>query len=303
MLYLLKSPTFDSGKVLYKVGFSDDFDRRFQSYQSANPEIELITIREGDELDEYLSHKFLHRLKNIEFVKNEWYKVLFKDERLLEFFKTDSLTLRKYLWNNREDLKSYLNSDHWAQLAKALGVQDDPLTIQFLSLLEETKENKIFLFRAHLDSDIRSILWDFPVDGVFETRLKEYCRLRDENLASTNVSTKLSSLFPRLEKYYSLLGTSACRSARYEEAGIKRKISDMERTDIVAEEIYKEFNLGSTHSLKSIKKKLKEIYKRTGIYKTPKATDILKYFNISKRRLTDKTTGKRDMYYQIISIK
>ena len=227
MLYLLKSPTFDSGKVLYKVGFSDSFNKRLLIYQSSNPEIELITTKEGDGLDEYLSHKFLHRLKNIEFVKNEWYKVLFKDERLQEFFKTDSGVLRKYMWNNKEDLMDCLDANHWFQLAEALGIQGDPLTIQFLKLFEKPKEDKITMFRSSLDDDLKSILWDFPVDGVFEVRLKEYCRLRDENLVSINISIKLSNLFPRLEQYYSLLGTAVCRADRYEEASIRRRISDI----------------------------------------------------------------------------
>lgn len=303
MLYLLKSPTFDSGKVLYKVGFSDSFNRRLLIYQSANPEIELITTKEGNELDEHLSHKFLHRLKNIEFVKNEWYKVLLKDERLQEFFKTDSGILRKYMWNNKEDLIDCLDANHWSQLAEVLGVQDDPLTIQFLKIFEKSKEDKITIFRSSLDDDLKDILWNFPVGGVFETRLEEYCRLRDENLVSINISIKLSNLFPRLEQYYSLLGTVACRAERYEEASIRRRISDIGKADIISEEIYKEFSLGSKYSLKFIKEKLREIYKRLGVFKAPKATDILKYFNVSEKKVTNKATKKRVPCYQIISIK
>ena len=303
MLYLLKSPTFDSGKVLYKVGFSDSFNKRLLIYQSSNPEIELITTKEGDELDEYLSHKFLHRLKNIEFVKNEWYKVLFKDERLQEFFKTDSVALRKYMWNNKEDLIDCLDANHWSQLAEVLGIQGDPSTIQFLKTLEKPEEDKMTIFRSNLDDDLKGILWNFPVDGAFETRLEEYCRLRDENLSSINISIKLSNLFPRLESYYSLLGTSVCKAAGYREANIKRRISDIEKTDAVAEEIYKEFSVGSKYSLKFIKEKLREIYKRFGIFKTPKAVDLFKYYNMYKKQMTDKATKKRVSHYQIISIK
>jgi hypothetical protein len=303
MLYLLKSPTFDSERILYKVGFSDDFDRRLQSYQSSNPEIELITTKEGDELDEYLSHKFLHRLKNIEFVKNEWYKVLFKDERLQEFFKTDSGVLRKYMWNNKEDLIDCLDASHWSQLAEALGIQDDPLTIQFLKFFEKPKEDKITIFRSSLDDDLKGILWDFPVNSAFEVRLKEYCRLRDENLAFIGVSIKLSNLFPKLEQYYSFLGTAVCRAECYEEASIRRRISDIEKSDIISEEIYKEFSLGLKYPLKFIKEKLREIYKRLGVFKTPKASDILEYFNVSEKKVTDKITKKRVPCYQIISIK
>jgi hypothetical protein len=105
------------------------------------------------------------------------------------------------------------------------------------------------------------------------------------------------------ESYYNFLGPDECKALRYEEAEISRRIYDRVHKDEISNRVYGEFSLGSIYSLKEIKEKLKYIYSGLGISKNPKATDILEYFNISEKKVTDKITKKRTLCYQLTSIK
>lgn len=55
MLYLVKS-YLHLGKHIYKIGFTDNIERRRSHYFYSAPGNELITTREGDELLEKLIH-------------------------------------------------------------------------------------------------------------------------------------------------------------------------------------------------------------------------------------------------------
>jgi hypothetical protein len=55
--------------------------------------------------------------------------------------------------------------------------------------------------------------------------------------------------------------------------------------------------------LKDIKTALGQIYNSLGITTTPKAKDLLGYFNVIEKQVTDKVTKKRVPGYELISIK
>ena len=67
--------------------------------------------------------------------------------------------------------------------------------------------------------------------------------------------------------------------------------------------IYKEFNIGEMYTSKSIKSKLGIIYSSLGISKTPKATDLGKYFEVKSVLIPNPETEKRDKGFKIISKK
>ena len=60
---------------------------------------------------------------------------------------------------------------------------------------------------------------------------------------------------------------------------------------MLRKEIYFNFQVGDKYSMKELKEKVGEIYQKLGITKTPKATDLKKYFALKKTKVTlpDKT--------------
>ena len=61
--------------------------------------------------------------------------------------------------------------------------------------------------------------------------------------------------------------------------------------------------LGYKYSLKEIKGTIALIYQSLGLSKTPKATDILEYFNVKEVFIYDPVTKKQSKGYLIQSLK
>jgi hypothetical protein len=55
--------------------------------------------------------------------------------------------------------------------------------------------------------------------------------------------------------------------------------------------------------LKTIKEFLKNLYTSKGVNRAPKATDLLEYFEVAEKQITDKITKKRISCYQLIAYK
>ena len=108
---------------------------------------------------------------------------------------------------------------------------------------------------------------------------------------------------PRYQKYYDFYGTSGCKSKEFREQelelGLKSGIDLVDNLDI----IYNSFQIGEKYSTKVIKSILKDIYSTLGISKTPKATDLGKYFEVKSVLIPNPETEKRDKGFKIISKK
>ena len=89
-LYLIKS-----GKYL-KIGYTNNLDSRLKSYQTHNPNYQLLFIREGTQSDEYFLHKIFekYRINN-----TEW--MVYKED-IINTFKTIKLNHRPSVKNDKK---------------------------------------------------------------------------------------------------------------------------------------------------------------------------------------------------------
>ena len=67
--------------------------------------------------------------------------------------------------------------------------------------------------------------------------------------------------------------------------------------------IYSNFSIGDKLTLQEIKETLKNLYLENNIKSSPKAVDLLNYFEVMKTRAKDKETGKFVAAYKILKIK
>ena len=102
MIYLIKNDNF------LKIGYTKDTDERLKTYNTHNPDYELLAIREGDRKFETFLH---YRFKQYQ-IKTEWYEynkniindfytlkmnnLLFRMENIYNILKY-FLLLKKYL--------------------------------------------------------------------------------------------------------------------------------------------------------------------------------------------------------------
>ena len=106
---------------------------------------------------------------------------------------------------------------------------------------------------------------------------------------------------PEYQKYYDFYGTSGCKSKEFVKKNLEKGFINNIREDSIT--INSIFNIGASYTKKDIKQKLKDIYSSLGISKTPKATDLEKYFVIDEVKISNPETGKRENGFKLISKK
>lgn len=75
MIYLIESPNY------YKIGYTDNVERRLKQYKTHCLEINLLDFKEGTSTDETNLHKACSEFK----VENEWFR---KDPEILKIWDT-----------------------------------------------------------------------------------------------------------------------------------------------------------------------------------------------------------------------
>ena len=324
MLYIIKS-FGNKGKEIIKVGFASDIKKRVYQYTSHNPLCELISIREGEILEEtllhlYLSHKY-YRYKSLD----EWYVY---DDGILRDFHQDLRRIKKYLWKYRdnifkkEDFKKTsknefpLNKIIYEKLLKEYGKDlrfhdiidyDKNIILGNAQVIDKIYYSEIIIKSQDTTNILNPIIDNFLSEFFkitrFRDKMKLYCEFRDKYLDNKEISLSLHYKIedPRFENYYNYYGTDRCRSVGYEDKPLRDGISDKLLQDPLSISIYSNFKESQRYTLKEIKEKLGEIYQNLGITKTPKASNLSEYFEVSKTRITT-SDGVRDGY-KLIKIK
>ena len=144
----------------------------------------------------------------------------------------------------------------------------------------------------------------FYTTNIFEDKMKLYCEFMDKyknNLYIFNII--IHKIDPKFKTYYDLFGTSGCRSVGYEESSLKNKISDNIKSPNIKDRLISYFKIKSKYTLKDIKYTLGIIYRDLGISKTPKASDLCNYFEVSEVKIYDSVLKKQNKGYLILGIK
>lgn len=102
MIYLYGSGSWKNDRKIVKVGFTDDIEKRKQSYYHHNPLGEILDTREGDDILELKLHLRLEEWK-VEFLE-EWF---YDEEPVFEIFKQSVEEIDKWLWDNRSTALIY----------------------------------------------------------------------------------------------------------------------------------------------------------------------------------------------------
>ena len=142
----------------------------------------------------------------------------------------------------------------------------------------------------------------FYMTGIFEEKMKMYCEFMDTYQDNVYILDQIiHKVDPKFKTYYDLYGTSGCRSVSYQEIYLKRKIGDIVLEDKLKSEIINTFPVKTKITKKEIKQKLSDIYKKLGITRSPKASDLGNYLEL-KDVLIPASSGKRDRGHEVIGI-
>lgn len=149
-----------------------------------------------------------------------------------------------------------------------------------------------FGLSTYLDSDdviLKTFLDNkFYRANYFHDRMRLYCEFRDQYNDNERIIEGLEHKIPnpKFHQYYKFYGTSGCSARRYEEGLLEAGWRDKINESGLTKKIYSIFNSGDRVSMADAKRILSEIYSEFQISTKAKATDLEKYFKISKTKVT-----------------
>ena len=100
-----------------------------------------------------------------------------------------------------------------------------------------------------------------------------------------------------------LIGAERVRANGHIESSVKKEINHLSKCSSIGSELLLRLVIGNRYTLKELKSLVGLVYRILDISKTPKATDILDYFEVKECLITEKDLGKRVKGYEIIKIK
>ena len=124
----------------------------------------------------------------------------------------------------------------------------------------------------------------FYATNIFNERLRLYCEFMDKYKDNSIIVEGLSHRVdnPKIPQFYNYFGTSGCKAKKYEEGELNKIWKDATKSDNLSIEIYSRFKEGERYLMSDLKLIIKEIYQKLSISRSPKATDIKEFFEISR---------------------
>ena len=306
--------------TLLKIGYTKDSnkDKRFIAYKLHNPLSEILfTIPGGTEKHEKSLHLLFRQYLYPDY-GNEWFVY---NEEIIKFFQThitkESLDenliilstnrikeLKKQIKmivprllfcgivvNNRELISECEN-----EIGNTIYKEEDIFTYLINKYdLDSEKQNKIMVERIGYDYSEKAnkivnefLDSQFYKTKVFRDRMKVFCEFMDKYKENSEIVNLLFSEIkdPRYREYYNYYGTSGCRAVRYDEKPLKEGLLNLSKEDKLLIAIHNNFKLGDRFTKKYIKTTLANIYKSLNITITPKATDLERYFKLTRTCIT-----------------
>lgn len=327
------------GKLI-KIGYTRDEnkDRRLSYYLSHNPTYRLLyTIPDGTEELEKLLHSRFTKLRYPDY-GNEWY---YWDSEIIDFFEVNktvedlmnviddsSMTgsnkkrfngFKEYSYKIIDlclNLKLSMCSDY--TLSQAIldrdscfqDLDDSKLILEegvfkfILDYFSISKEDYTAYKERPISKSVVDFINIFYTLPTFYDKMKALC---ESPLSDDERSLVFEQLPFTFKYFYNQLGPVQVKACGYNITNIKKKLDAISNNELMANSvrglIYSTFLVGEKYLLSEIKTTLGNLYEQVGYMSSPKATDLENHFNLKKLKITNKETGKRDYYYEILSKK
>lgn len=157
---------------------------------------------------------------------------------------------------------------------------------------------------GYVGNELASFVRNFNNLPTFYDKMRALCESPFNNLERSIILEQIPITF---KNYYNLLGPITLKACGYNITNIRKKLeinqSNDENFSNLSKLIDSTFTIGGKYLLSDVKIKLKELYDKSNYLASPKATDIENYFEVRKFQSTNKETGKRDYYYEILKKK
>ena len=232
---------------------------------------------------------------------------------LLDLFKGATISQKKeYIKKLKDSIEVSNYSDDFISISKKTG---EPVYNSFIEIAQErgwevsqkeyqdkisvTKSlesltSNISEYQSDLEKEVQEFLdTKFYSTGIFKYKMRMYCEFMDLHQGNKEVSDIIYYKIkdPKYRKYYNFYGTSGCSSLRYEEKKLEEGMVNESKESELLSVIHNKFKAGDRFVNKDIKQILQDIYRDLGITSKAKATDLGKFFKLTRTCITlpDKT--------------
>lgn len=318
---------------LLKIGYTDDSNRdsRFSQYKLHNPTCKILFEISGytEEDEKNIQYKF----KDLLFPDygREWFSY---SEEIVEFFKDITLEtikslptspslvntkkkgmnrLRRSLRGIFETIYSYIREEQNISPKESFDEQiskdiEDALTVgkvtnesELLTYLSKSRENQVNRYielqeKLRNNKDATDFLEAFNKISTLKERLKFLC---ESNLPDVAINIILEQIgeHDNIKSYYVSLGPQRLKALGYDRYHIEKELGIVTFSwELLRDSIYSEFKEGTKYSLSNIKIRLGEIYSSINYNAVPKASDLERWFEVKKCKVTIPGEGRVNCY-------
>lgn len=242
-------------------------------YNASSPEIQMILKREVDKR----SDKTRYADDYVEFVDDMNGGFVLKENYLVKSAEIRDWQLSEYVYNNPINIiKTVVNYTN----------------------INVTSTHGFNTFTGA--SALDKFNHDFFQCKTFPDKMRIYTEMREQHPEHDADLYQNAFIDFRFHQYYDLLGGNRLRALRYREKDIAQETADVMLTQKVVEDCAVTFIPGQFYLLSDVKVMLQGIYDKLGIRSTAKAKDLKLFLpNAVERQLTNSSTGKRELYYEI----
>ena len=230
---------------------------------------------------------------------------------------------KEYIRKLKNDIKTSKYEDDFVGISKKTG---EPVYNSFIEISQErgwevsqkdyqdkisvTKSlesisSNISEYQSDLEKEVQNFLDNkFYSTGIFREKMKMYCEFMDKYQGNKEVSDIIYFKIkdPKYRKYYNFYGTKGCSAKKYQKENLEIGMIDISKESELSSVVYKKFQIGGKYTLKEIKQILQNIYRDLGITSKAKATDLDKYFSLTRTKFSDPKTKKRIEGYLLGSL-
>ena len=280
MLYLIRS--FVRGGSILKIGYASSLNSRIKNYESTNPGIELVSAREGTRDDESLLHVYLHFL-GYKVMRSEWYSDCYE---VISKFHSNISSIKSFLWKHRGDIfpqfwEKRRTMGKWKRIYELISEDRKNTKITGVDILyhricKSPKPTRRSANRIKVDQ----FLEKFDNLSSFPEKMKLACEFLDSS-SKHDKNLALSFIPNKIKNFYLILGSEIIRKFKFLYYNCSKEFWDLIIYHKIEEEIKHSFVVGDMISRKDIKFMLKTIYDKYSYSRSPKASDLNKYFYIA----------------------
>ena len=341
MIYLINVTYYnkDTKEILdlLKIGYTDNWDKRKSQYLLHNPGIqELYLLEDGSEEQESKLHYKFKDLKYLDY-GNEWF---YYNEEIVNYIKTvaleeldklpnspnknmkNSLKGKKeakkiisYLFDTKEEINNYLStlSDKLGDtisytttldyISKDSTIDQDKLKNYYE--IKNRSDTGIYTEDKELNIEVLNFLKEYSRITIMYDKLRYLCESSISQDAKNIVLAQLPES-DHVKSYYTILGPARLRELGYSITKKKKELGIVTFSpEVLVNTIYSNFHVGEKYLLSNLKNLLSDLYYSISYKATPKAIDIMNYFEVKEFKVTAEIDGvkKRVRGYELVSSK